>query len=272
MTSTFRVASKRRLFVDQRLFATIAALLATLSLGCSADAGSLAGTLSGNGTKTASGRVSLSVSIAASGSQTGSGTTQIKNELAQADLAFILGEVQGIGGQIFKWDNAQYGGTASWFEEHITPGSVQIPGTLNARNCTHADSTTQSFSSAGAGGQPGNIKLELQGDQYQLFIDAAGSGPTNETDVFHTDCTSDGQVARSTKSSTLNLVPLSGYFSSDDASAGTARVAITRPLAKGATRVNDVLQWTSKWVVFSSGTTVVTVPVVARLTWDFTIK
>ena len=38
----------------------------------------------------------------------------------------------------------------------------------------------------------------------------------------------------------------------------------------GATRVNDVLQWTDQWVVFSSGTTVVTVPVVVAQTWDFT--
>lgn len=267
MNSSLPLAFRRLLLTGA------AASSAALSVSCSAaDASALAGALNGNGAKSASGRVSLAVSISGSGTQTTSGTTETKNELAQADLAFDLGEVPAIGGLIFKWDNAQYGGTASWFEEHITPSSVQIPGTRDYRNCTNVDSTTQNFSSAGVGAQLGDLKLELQGDQYELFIEAGGTGPTNVLEVFKTDCTGDGHVQRTTIPSISSGVPFSGYFSSEDGSASGARASIIRPLPKGATRVNDVLQWTAKWVVFSQGTTVVTVPVVARLTWDFTIK
>ena len=95
------------------LLVAAAALNTALTVACSADASTIAGAITGNGSKRASGRVSLAVSVAGSGTRTLSGTTETKNELAQADLAFDLGEVQGTVGQIFKWDNAFYGGTAS---------------------------------------------------------------------------------------------------------------------------------------------------------------
>jgi hypothetical protein len=257
----------------RRSLATAAAASIALSLSCSADASGIAGAISGNGAKSASGRVSLSVTIAASGTQTTAGTTETKSELAQADLAFDLGLVSGIGGQLFKWDNATYGGTSRWYEEHITPSVTQISGTKQSMPCTNVDSTLWNFSSAASGGQIGDVRLELQGTQYQLFIDETENGPTTDTQIFTTNCTGDGHTQTSKMSSMLNLVPFSGYFSSDDAAAAGTRVSITRPLVPGATRVNDVLQWTDKMVIFSSSTSsVVTVPVNVRLTWDFTIQ
>lgn len=256
--------------VIRRLLAAVAATSVALSVSCAADASTFASAIAGNGTKSAGGRVSLAVEIEGSGSQTIAGTTDTKTELAQADLAFDLVPVQGIGGQIFKWDDATYGGTSRWYEELIEPSSVQVPGTKQIVPCTKVDSTVWNFSSGASSGQPGSVKLELQGDQYQLWVAAGPGGSTTETLIHVTNCTADGHFERSSTSGILNLVPYATYFSSTDGSA--AGVTVTRPLAKGATRVNDVLQWTDKMVIFSFGTTVVTVPVTVRLTWDFTIQ
>ena len=256
--------------IIRRLLAAAAASSVALSVSCSADTSALAGAIYGNGTKSAGGRVSLAVEIEGSGSQTIAGTTDTKTELAQADLAFDLVPVQGIGGQIFKWDDAIYGGTSRWYEELIEPAFFQIPGTKQIVPCNRVDSTVWNFSSAAAGGQPGSVKLELQGDQYQLWVSAGAGGPTTETLIHVTNCTADGHFERSSTSGILNLVPYAGYFNSADGS--DAGVTVTRPLGKGATRVNDVLQWTDKMAIFSFGTTVVTVPVTVRLTWDFTIQ
>ena len=250
-------------------------LLATALLGaCSSDS-TITGSTSSGGTR-ASGRISLSASIDASRTQTLSGTTFTKRESAQGDLAFDLGEVEGqVGGQLFKWDGF-YGGTASWFEEFTQPGSVQIPGTLNYRDCARVDSTSQSFSSASAGPQTGTVELAIyQGGDYQISIEAAGSGPTVVTQVSNTNCTGDGHNVRTTFPPEQNgLTLFSPYFNSYTMGASGSRDYVTGTIPKGSNRVNGVLQWvdSTSVEVFSSGSTRINVPVNVRLTWDITIK
>ncbi len=243
--------------------------------GCSADSTLLGGTTSdGNH---ASGRISLAVSIDASATQTLVGTTYTKRELAQSDLAFDLPDVTGKGGAFFEWSDAQYGGTASWYEEFTKPSSVQIPGTKNFMACAEVDSTTWSFSSAAGGGQPGSVSLEVfPNGTYQISISAGVTGtPTSDTEVINTNCSGDGHNVRSTMPvAHYSLVPYSSYFSSYTNGADGYRAYVTGTIPKGSSRVNDVLQWvdTTSMEVFSNGTSRTTVPVNVRLTWDLTIK
>ncbi len=247
--------------------------LALLS-ACSSDSISSGGI---SGVKSASGRISLSASIASTRTQTLSGTTFTKNELAQGDLAFDLPMVQGKGGELFNWADASYGGTASWYEEYTQPGSVQIPGTLNFRDCATVDSTTQSFSSAASGGQPGSVELEIfPNGTYQITISAGVTGtPTTVLEVTNTNCNGDGHFVRSTFPPEQDgYVLFAPYFSSYTMGADGYRANVTGTIPSGSTRVNNVLQWvdTTSVEVFSNGTSRTTVPVNVTLTWDITLN
>ena len=248
-----------------------------IAVGCSGAGASLMpdGSFGGSsGSHRASGRVSIAISIDGSAERTVFNQIEHKSELAQIDLAFDLGEIDGGPGSEFYWQDSRFGGTLSWYSEHWTKGPP--PNGDGPNPCISADSLIQSFSSAAAGGQPGAVKLEiLPNGHYNLWIWMNGpTGPTQATEISSGNCNSKGTTVRTVIPVTEPYVPLTSYFSSaffvplnsgEDHFSGT--------IAPGATRVNNVVQTTDAYLLFhQTGTPDVTVPVNIRLTWDFTLK
>jgi hypothetical protein len=227
-----------------------------------------------SGSKRASGRVSIAISIDGSATRTNVNQTERRSELAQVDLAFDLGEIDGGPGAIFYWQDAKFGGTLSWYSEHITTGPP--PGGVGPNPCISGDSLLQSFSSAGAGGQPGAVKLEVEpSGRYNLWIWMNGpTGPTQATQIFMSNCNDKGTMGRTVIPSSEPYVPLTNYFNSAFWIPVNGGVEyFSGSIAPGANRVNNVVQTTDTYLLFhQTGTPDVTVPVVIRLTWDFTLK
>ena len=249
-----------------------------IAAGCSGAASSSLtpdGFLGGSsGSHRASGRVSIAISMDGSADRTLFNQLEHKSELAQIDLAFDLGEIDGGPGSEFYWQDARFGGTLNWTSEHWVKGPP--PGGIGPNPCISADSLVQSFSSAAAGGQPGAVKLEiLPSGHYNLWIWMNGpAGPTQASEISSGNCNDKGTTIRTLIPVTEPYVPLTNYFSSsfwvkvnnnDDHFSGA--------IAPGATRVNNVAQTTDTYLLFhQTGIPDVTVPVNIRLTWDFTLK
>jgi hypothetical protein len=75
-----------------------------------------------SGSHRASGRVSIAISMDGSADRTLFNQLEHKSELAQIDLAFDLGEIDGGPGSEFYWQDARFGGTLNWTSEHWVKG------------------------------------------------------------------------------------------------------------------------------------------------------
>jgi hypothetical protein len=212
------------------------------------------------GRRTASGRISLSVNMDGSRAQHGSSTMAI--ELAQADLAFNLGDMLedrtpdgtvGVG-----WNPAQYGGTVNWYEIYVSPTPTN--------GCMSRDSIVRVFSSAAAGGQPGDVSLTIAPNgHYEIAIDAGNTGKaaTTSTETQYSVGSCPGASPPFTFTSSLTGVPFSDYFRPHF---GGATGVLTGTITPGANRVNG------SWQGIDTLSVDVPVPVTVRVTWDITFK
>lgn len=209
--------------------------------------------------------MSLSVTVDGTVANTDPAVNESKTILGSADLVFDLPDadiISSAGVRSVSWSQ-NFGGSVSVVEYFSRTYKC------NADNVTEIDTTRSSFSSASAGSQPGGVQLSVNADgSYNINATALYTGmPTVVTTTNWSMCPTPFVDNHTSNAPGIPyeqyFVPFfsgaMGYFS--------GKIDNADP-----NHVKGTWHGTDQQILFSYGTTTVTIPVEVTVVWDITFR